>query len=46
MKTGGKILIGGILGMMITALISSTYFYNFVRKIMRGLNDSLKDYNY
>ena len=46
MKTGGKILIGGILGMIVTSIISSTYFYRFIRKIIRGLNDSLKDYNY
>lgn len=46
MKTGGKVLIGGILGMLVTTLITSTYFYNFVRKMVKGLNANLKDYNY
>jgi hypothetical protein len=46
MKTSGKILIGGAIGMAIMSFISSTYFYNFIRKVVRGLRENLKDYNY
>lgn len=46
MKTGGKILIGGILGMIVTSLLSSTYFYRFINKVIRDLKVNLKDYNY
>ena len=46
MKTRSKVLIGGAIGMALMSFISSTYFYNFVRKVVRGLRDSLKDYNY
>ena len=46
MKTGGKVLIGGILGMMVASILSSTYFYRFVNKVIRGIKDNLKDYNY
>lgn len=46
MKTGGKVLIGGILGMLVSTLITSTYFYNFVRKMVKGLHENLKDFNY
>jgi uncharacterized protein (DUF2062 family) len=46
MKTGGKVLIGSILGMIVTAIISSTYFYNFVRRLVKGINESLRDFNY
>lgn len=46
MRTRNKILIGGAIGMALMSFISSTYFYNFVRKVVRGLRDSLNDYNY
>jgi hypothetical protein len=46
MKTRVKVLIGGIAGMITMSFISSTYFYNFLKKSMNGLKTSLKDYNY
>jgi hypothetical protein len=46
MTTKVKVLIGGILGMLTMSFISSTYFYTFVNKVMRGLRENLKDYNY
>ena len=46
MKTSVKVLIGGVAGMMTMSFISSTYFYNFLRKTINGLRKSLKDYNY
>jgi hypothetical protein len=46
MKTRSKVLIGGAIGMALMSFISSTYFYNFFRKVVRGLRENLKDYNY
>ena len=46
MTTKVKVLIGGILGMLTMGFISSTYFYAFVNKVMKGLRENLKDYNY
>lgn len=46
MTTKMKVLLGGILGMLTMSFITSGYFYNIVRKMVKGLNESLKDYNY
>ena len=46
MNTRSKVLIGGAIGMALMSFISSTYFYNVVRKMVKGLRESLKDYNY
>ena len=46
MRTRNKVLVGGVIGMALMSFISSTYFYNFVRKMVKGLRESLKDYNY
>ena len=46
MKTGFKILLGSVLGFLAASLVSSTYFYNSFRRVMRGLRESIKDYNY
>lgn len=46
MKTRYKVFAGGVLGILMMTAISSTYFYNFMRKAVRRLRESLKDYNY
>ena len=46
MKTRSKVLTGGAIGMALMSFISSTYFYNVIRKMVKGLRESLKDYNY
>jgi len=46
MRARGKFLVGSVIGMTLMSFISSTYFYNFVRKVVRGLRENLKDYNY
>ena len=46
MKTRSKVLIGGAIGMALMSFISSTYFYNVFMKMVKGLREILKDYNY
>ena len=46
MTRKGKIIIGGIVGMLLTRIVSSTYFYGFLRKVIKRLDNSIKDFNY
>ena len=46
MTRKGKIIIGGIVGMILTSIMSSTYFYAFFRKAIKRLDNSIKDFNY
>lgn len=41
MKIIKKVILGSFIGTLLAALISSTYFYSFVKKRMRNLNDGL-----
>ena len=41
MKIIKKVIIGSFIGTLLAALISSTYFYLFVKKRMKNLNDGL-----
>ena len=36
-----KIIIGGFVGILMTALISSTYFYNFFKKSIKKIDKGL-----
>lgn len=46
MTTTKKIVLGGVLGMLLTSLISSTYFYRFVRKVIRKLDNGLQVWDF
>ena len=46
MRARDKFLVGSVIGMALMSFISSTYFYNVVRKMVKGLRENLKDYNY
>ena len=41
-----KIVLGGVLGMLLTSFISSTYFYRFVRKVIRKIDSGLQVWDF
>jgi len=46
MTTTKKIVLGGVLGMLLTSLISSTYFYTFYKKVIRKLSNGFKEWDF
>ena len=41
-----KIVLGSLIGVLITSFISSTYFYRFVRKVIRKLDNGLQVWDF
>lgn len=46
MTTTKKIVLGSVIGVLLTSFISSTYFYRFVRKVIRKLDNGLQVWDF